>query len=293
LTLTNVQTTHAGTYHVIVLNSAGTIISADATLTVLVPVFITTQPTNLTVIAGNLAQLSIGAAGSGPITYQWRKNNVDIVGANAAQYVISNVQAIDAANYSVIVSNIAGVVTSSSATLTVIVPPSITGNPADVSVNVNTQATFTVAATGTAPLTFQWRKTPSGGAPTNIPGANSSTYTIASAQPSDEGLYSCVVSNIGGFATSTSARLTVIVAPVMGAPHLLADGTFAFLLQGVSNQSYNIDFTSTLPFWTNLTTVTLTSNSIPVTDTSTTNAGGPAQGGPAQAVRFYRARVAP
>ena len=61
-----------------------------------------------------------------------------------------------------------------------------------------------MAATGTAPLSYQWRKNG-----TNLSGGTSSTYTITSAQTTDAGSYSVVVSNSAGSVTSGSASLTV------------------------------------------------------------------------------------
>ncbi|PYU20295.1 MAG: hypothetical protein DMG30_21570, partial [Acidobacteria bacterium] len=71
-----------------------------------------------------------------------------------------------------IVSNYAGSATSSAATLTVNVPPSITTQPASQTVTAGQTATFSVTATGTAPLNYQWQK--NGAA---ISGATSSSYT--------------------------------------------------------------------------------------------------------------------
>ncbi len=85
--------------------------------------------------------------------------------------------------------------------------PTISAQPANVSVSQNTAAAFSVTATGTAPLSYQWRK---GG--TNIGGANTTTFTIPSVQSSDAGGYDVVVSNSTGSATSDLAILTVSAA---------------------------------------------------------------------------------
>jgi glucose/arabinose dehydrogenase/regulation of enolase protein 1 (concanavalin A-like superfamily) len=82
--------------------------------------------------------------------------------------------------------------------------PAITDQPDNVTVNAGQPATFQVSATGTPPLSYQWRK----GA-TNIGGATSATYTIASTQTSDAGSYQVVVSNSAGSVTSSVATLTV------------------------------------------------------------------------------------
>ena len=84
------------------------------------------------------------------------------------------------------------------------VSPAITDQPDNVTVSQGQPATFSVSATGTAPLSYQWRKSN-----VNIPGATSATLTITSAQSSDAGNYQVVVSNAAGSVTSGIATLTV------------------------------------------------------------------------------------
>ena len=87
------------------------------------------------------------------------------------------------------------------------VPPTITSEPADVSVQEGQPASFHVAATGTAPLTYRWLRN---GVPVN--GITSNTYVIAAAAATNNNdLYACLVSNYYGTATSQVARLTVIL----------------------------------------------------------------------------------
>jgi len=85
--------------------------------------------------------------------------------------------------------------------------PAITTQPTSVTVTPNSAASFSVTATGAAPLTYQWRK--NAGA---IAGATSSTYAITSAQAGDAGTYDVVVSNPKGSARSNGATLTVSAA---------------------------------------------------------------------------------
>lgn len=97
--------------------------------------------------------------------------------------------------------------TSTAFKLTVVAePPVITSQPQSQTVTVGSNVTFSVTATGTAPLSYQWRFN---GA--NITGATSASYSIASAQLSDAGNYSVVVANVAGSATSATATLTVNV----------------------------------------------------------------------------------
>src|SRR5688572_11661979 len=80
---------------------------------------ITNQPQSISVSEGSQASFSVTATGTQPISYQWRKNGVNISGATSATYTISSVVPADAGNYSVVVSNSAGSVTSSNAALSV------------------------------------------------------------------------------------------------------------------------------------------------------------------------------
>lgn len=84
--------------------------------------------------------------------------------------------------------------------------PSVTTPPATQTVVAGTSVTFSVTATGTDPLSYQWRRGTQA-----IPGATSASYTIVSAQTTDAGSYDVVVSNPAGSATSAAATLTVTV----------------------------------------------------------------------------------
>jgi hypothetical protein len=89
--------------------------------------------------------------------------------------------------------------------------PSITAQPANQSVVIGRSATFTVTASGTAPLAFQWQKD---AAP--ISGATASSYTTPATVQSDDGsTFLVVVSNGSGSTTSSSAKLTVASGTTM------------------------------------------------------------------------------
>ena len=103
------------------------------------------------------------------------------------------------------VTNVVGNATSSTVTLTVQTPPAITTQPADATVTVGQTATFTVAAAGTSPLTYQWRKNN-----VAISGATSATYTTPATKTTDDGsTFAAVVTNPAGNITSGSATLNV------------------------------------------------------------------------------------
>ena len=193
-------------FNVIVSNVAGSVSSNAATLTVNVPPSITAQPVSSTVIAGQTATFTVVAAGTPPLTYQWEENGTYIPGATAASYTTPATIATDnGSQFSVIVSNIAGTINSANASLTVNVPPSITAQPLSQTVTIGQSGTFSVTATGTAPLSYQWQE--NGVA---ISGATSPTYTTSLTANSDSGSqFTVVVTNPIGAVTSNSATLTV------------------------------------------------------------------------------------
>ncbi len=205
LNLPSVAAGDAGAYTVTVSNSAGSISSASAQLTVLLPPLIATPPSAATVLAGASASFTVVASGDGPFTYQWRKAGVALSGATAATLDLTNVQFADAGAYDVVILGPGGTTTSASATLTVNGPPNITTHPVNQAAYVGASATFSVSAIGTATLAYQWRR---GGV--NIPGATGATLTLSNLQVSDSGaVFDVVVSNGFGSATSAAASLTV------------------------------------------------------------------------------------
>ncbi len=209
-TVVNAQSSNVGNYAAIVSNVGGSVTSATATLALNAPPTITTQPASQTVNQGATATFSVVATGAAPLSYQWKFNGVNISAATASSYSKSNAQSSDAGNYSVTVSNPAGSVTSANAALTVNVPPTITSQPSSQTVAQGSAATFSVVATGTAPLTYQWKFNG-----VNISGATGSSYTKSNAQPADQGNYTVVVSNVAGSATSTAASLSVKITLIL------------------------------------------------------------------------------
>ncbi|MCV2369598.1 DUF3500 domain-containing protein [Roseateles oligotrophus] len=170
---------------------------------------ISTQPASLTVEAGAAVNFSVTAAGTATLAYQWRKGGSAIGGATAASLSLASASTADAGSYDVVVSNSAGSVTSSAATLTVTsastaTTPSITTQPVSQTVVLGGGASFSVAASGTAPLSYQWALNGSA-----IANATASTYTNSSVAAGHAGPYTVTVSNSAGSATSNAATLTV------------------------------------------------------------------------------------
>ena len=118
LTLTNVLRADAGGYSVVVSNGLGSATSAVATLAVIDPA-IAVQPVSQLGQLGQTLTLSVTAAGTPPLSYQWWKEGVALAWGTGASLTLTNLQAPDAADYSVVVRNQYGSVTSAVALLTV------------------------------------------------------------------------------------------------------------------------------------------------------------------------------
>ena len=152
------------------------------------------------------------ASGAAPLSYQWSKNGTAITGATLSSYTTPVETTSDNdAQFTVAVSNSTGSTNSSAATLTVsaaATAPSITSQPASQTVVAGQTATFSVAASGTAPLSYQWSK--NGAA---IAGATLSSYTTPAETTSDNGaLFAVSVSNSTGSTNSSAVTLTVNAA---------------------------------------------------------------------------------
>ncbi|MGO8836867.1 MAG: beta strand repeat-containing protein [Limisphaerales bacterium] len=226
LTITNAQTSDSATnYTVIVTNIAGSVTSSPAFLMVQTsPVFTVQPPTNQSMAVGATATFAITAVGTVPLHYFWQVTGTNLVnrgrisGATNTMLIITNAQTSDSAtNYTVIVTNVAGSVTSSPAILLVTnIPPAITLQPTNQLVGAGSTVDLAIAATGTAPLSYQWQTNGTGllnGG--RISGATNATLIISSVQTNDSGGYSVVVTNFGGSVTSSIAGLTVATSPVI------------------------------------------------------------------------------
>ncbi|HEY5909399.1 MAG TPA: immunoglobulin domain-containing protein [Verrucomicrobiae bacterium] len=229
LTLTNVQPDDIGAYNVQVTNPYGSIWSGVARLELLPAISV--PPVGQVLVAGNSATFSVSALGSQPLGYQWQFNGVGIPGATNTLLTLDDVQQTDIGPYQVIVANAFGSVTSAPVRLDL--QPSISQPPVDQIVLSSASATFSVQVVGSAPLSYAWQLN---GSP--VSGATSSSYTIASAQPSQIGAYSVFVTNAFGAVASAPVRLDLLptITAVPTNQTVLAGGSAAFYVTAVGTQ---------------------------------------------------------
>lgn len=154
LNLASVNATNSGTYTVVVTNFWGSVTSSPAIVIVTSPPGISSQPSSRTVLAGQTVNFSVTATGTDPLSYQWRKHGSDLSnggvysGATNSILTLTGVQAANADDYSVAITNTAGWTNSSTATLTVVSPPS-------VSLTVNGAGSWQLNAATVTGLTYK------------------------------------------------------------------------------------------------------------------------------------------
>jgi alpha-tubulin suppressor-like RCC1 family protein len=201
------------------------------------PPRIVAHPTPRAVLRGASTTFSASFTGSTPLHVQWRHNGTAIPDATNATYTIGSVQTNNAGNYSLLLSNAIGTAQSTNALLTVNVPAFIAQEPQSVDVGIGASASFSVAAGGSTPITYRWRKNG-----TNIPNAINPTYTIPSVTTNHAGDYRVVVSNAFGFVTSAVATLTIQPLPfITSQPQsqsLLVGGSASFSVSANNAAGY-------------------------------------------------------
>ncbi len=157
----------SGNYDVVVTNLYSAVTSQVAVLSVYDPVGISVQPSNTTSIAGSNTQFSVIVTGTDPLSYQWQHAGTNLPntgrfsGAKSSLLTITATTIGDAGNYLVTITNPVSAVTSSVATLTVLVAPKIT-SANNATGRQGAFFSFTNTATGTAPITFGADGLPSG-----------------------------------------------------------------------------------------------------------------------------------
>jgi hypothetical protein len=159
----NPSPTSTTTYWVRVTNSCGTIDSAVATVTVnaatCTPPSITAQPVGSTITAGQFANLSVGASGTTPLTFDWYVGNPPNTASAAGSGQSINVNPTSTTTYWVRVSNSCGTVDSRPATVTVNAatcqPPVVLNDPPDQQITSGNPATLFVGYTGST-ATVTW-----------------------------------------------------------------------------------------------------------------------------------------
>ena len=206
-----------GEYHCVVSDDCGPLDSDSVTLGPLTEthntklarvfdVFITPE-SKLACLNGTV---TFTAAGYPPTsTFVWRKDEVAIPGETNSTLVIGPLNGSEDGAYDVVATFGSQVEDSNNAPLTVTTRPTITNQPDDVILSSPAPVTFSVEATGTGPLSYQWKYRPPVpfAAFVDILGATDPDLVLENATTANAGSYRCTVSNLCGGTASSIARL--------------------------------------------------------------------------------------
>ena len=210
LLIPSIQLNQAGTYQLVVSNAVGKAFSSHVNVRVEEPPTFVLEPEDLSLPRGSLAHLTVIAAGSPPLRYQWMLQAGDLIAdATNATLVLSNVSSNNAGGYRVMVANDVGSITSRVAVLTVKEVPLIVSQPTPQTVVEGETATFSVTALSPGELHYQWFFN----GIFSLSDQTNATLVFPNATTALEGDYSVEVSNAEGSVLSSRARLRVIVPP--------------------------------------------------------------------------------
>jgi hypothetical protein len=158
-------------------------------------------------------------------------------------------------------------------------PPVITNHPISKVVSNGANVTFTVGASGTGPITYQWKHEG-----TNLPGATGATLLLPNVQHRHAGVYAAQAMNPYDIAVSSNATLVVILPSMQflsSGTTFTAPGRFTLNFTGGAGTRVAVESSTNLLDWTEVATVTNTTGSVQFDDNSAGNSS----------YKFYRLRL--
>jgi len=172
------------------------------------------QPANSSVYEGKSITFTVNATSNRSIRYYWYKNG-SMIGVKTKSLTISNATDASAATYTCLVTDGKTSARCKAFSLVVNKIVRITQQPSNLILDAGATAKLTVAATGTAPLTYQWYKNG-----TAVSGATGNSLTYSASTTSNTGSYYCVVKNPGSTATSSTASLKIAAVVSTGSAQI-------------------------------------------------------------------------
>ncbi|HQN29537.1 MAG TPA: immunoglobulin domain-containing protein [Methanothrix soehngenii] len=212
-----------GSYWVQAANNCSQIKSGAAVLEIVALPEIHLPPASQKVCEGAAATFFVQAESSEALSYQWFKDGIEIYEATADAYTIPRTGKFDMGNYMVQVRNSCGSVESKAAYLEMVSMPKILVPPKGQRVCQGDAATFSVQASSSEPLSYQWFKDGK-----MIQGATADTYTIPAATFGDTASYSVQIRDRCNLIESEAANLQTIGVPAISlqpASQIVCQGT--------------------------------------------------------------------
>ena len=212
------------------------------------PIIVEQPPQRVNPREGSSLQLACNASSGFPISYEWKRDEVEVVNASLSILTIDNIQLADSGNYTCEATNHIGTVETIEVSVEVQQPPVFFLEPVDMDVYYgdSNNATFQCNATGWPFPGFTWYFKPknSEGNFIEIPGEVDNEYSVVNPKPQNEGSYYCSASNEQAIITSRIGVLTVLEASVI---QISQNFTVSFTLNvgdntltGISEESRNL-----------------------------------------------------
>ncbi|WP_221031129.1 immunoglobulin domain-containing protein [Actomonas aquatica] len=211
----NLSANNAGDYTVIVTNENGSATSTPAPVAV-IPVgapTITRHPASLQISSSmsSVPALTVEVESIRGLQYEWFRNGESLTTSSDKYFFLKDWGLDDISGaYHVVATNPAGTVTSHTATVSVLpapeknLLPDIIAHPLDAAIAFGDSKVLTASVSSPTPMQFQWRHNG-----VDIPGATQLTHTVNLQSTDDVGLYSLIVSNDHGVASTQAARVTL------------------------------------------------------------------------------------
>ncbi len=201
----------SGRYRCIVSDSFGIDTSRWASLSIIVPPNVYSQPTGDTVYPGDTARFRLLASGTAPLSYRWYKHRPSgdsVLPDSGDSLTIAAAAFSDSGGYYCVVANPGGFDTSETIGLAVkhLPPTRASATPDSATALTGDTVRFGVFAAGTAPFSYEWH-TVAGGRDSLV--GVRDTLGFFPATLADSGRYFCIVRNPGGADTSDTVTLTV------------------------------------------------------------------------------------
>lgn len=218
------------------LNGESSDLYVEVTVVSVNPPVVTSQPSSLSIPAGETANLTVGCTGDQPMNLQWFKGDLEVSNATNAILTIPSAQARDSGRYRLKLSNDLGTVFSDWSTLsvqTVAAKPAIVNQPIGQRLHNGEDFSLNVSAKGTD-LSYSWTRD---GA---VVGVSSPTFNISNATTSQAGTYRVRVSNSGGYIDSDEVTVAVVGALRWGLPSVVS-GSLRMPFNAISGRRYAVE----------------------------------------------------
>ena len=215
-------------FEVTVTDDLGQVTTTQVPVTVNALPVVTTAPTDQTVCEGLDATFSVVASGSGTLSYQWQEDSGsgfgDLPGETNASLTITAVTtAQDGNQYQVIITDDKTCSVTSGVAVLQVPAPQVSNQPVDQSQCAGGDVTFSVVASGSGTLSYQWQED-SGSGFGDLPGETNASLTITAVTTAQDGnQYRVVITDQGCSITSDVTALTVHNSPTLA--ELLGDAT--------------------------------------------------------------------